>query len=101
MIQEQDFNKLLKQAKDTFPLRREFCLRVKKKPTNPFDSSVMGKIIKMRNSHSKYKFYIHENYEYIRYICPSIPHFEPVKLPYDDKLLVELLCVFDFVKAFK
>ena len=95
------FNKLVKKAKETFPLRKEIHLRVKSEPTNPFNSSIMGKIIEMRETHSEYVFYIHKNYEYIRYTCPSIEFFEPVKLPFDEKLLVEMLCVFDFVEVVK
>lgn len=94
-----EFNQLVKQAKKTFPLRQEFRLRVKSKPENPFDSTIMGKIIEMSNTHSEYIFYIHKNYEYIRYNCPSIKNFEPVKLPFDDKLLVEMLLVFDFIEV--
>lgn len=92
-------NQLVKEAKETFPSHQTIRLRVKKHPVNPFNSSIMGKIIEMSKLHPEYIFYIHEKYNYLTYHCPSIENFEPVRIRIDNKLWVELLSVFELVKG--
>lgn len=97
-----NFKAMVTRSQKTFPSHKKLLIRVKKSPSNPFNSSIFGKIIEM-SSFPKYQLYIHtnENCSYITLYSLSIKNSEDIKLPLDDKLWIELLFVFDFVKVLK
>lgn len=95
---KKEFNKKVREAKKTFPSHCKIRLRIKEYPVNPYNSTYMEKIIEMRHFHPEYEFYIHERDKYVRYSCSTIENFEPVKIQIDDKLWIELLSVFNFVR---
>lgn len=89
-------NTIIKSRKK-FPVHKRISVRVKKKPKNPFNSSAFSKIIEMKKD-PEYEIYIHSRDGYLTYQSVSIENFEAVRLPLDDKLWIELYCVFDIVK---
>lgn len=90
-------SKLLIKARKKFPVHKRISVRVKEVPVNPFNSLVFDKIIQMKKD-PEYEIYIHQRDGYLTYNSVSIKNFEPVRLPLDDKLWIELYSVFDVVK---
>lgn len=87
---------IITESKRIFLKHRWLNVYVKKSAFVPYEPSIFKKIIldskDKRFKHRKYVLYIHEDYLTIR----SNTHlFEPVKVPIDDKLWVELYCVFN------
>lgn len=92
------YNDMLIKSRKKFPIHKRISVRVKKKPTNPFGSLSFAKIIETKED-PDYEIYIHSKYGYLTYQSVSIKNFEAVRLPIDDKLWIELYCVFDVIKV--
>lgn len=90
-------SKILMKARKKFPVHKRISVRVKQNPTNPFNSLVFDKIIQMKE-YPEYEIYIHSKYGYLTYKSVNIKNFEPVRLPLDDKLWIELYSVFEVTK---
>ena len=90
-----DEKKIIEEAKRNFIRHKWLYVRVKKDASVPYEKSFFHKIIADSNNpelkHKKYILYIHEKYLTIR---AQNFIFEPIKAPLDDKLWVELDCVF-------
>ncbi len=89
------FDQKVREAKKTFPSHRKIRLRIKQNPVNPFGSVTMDKFIHTRDIHPEYDAYIHKEYISIRYV--NTEENILTRLPFDDKLWIELLSVFELV----
>ena len=98
-MNKNEFKQMLENAKKTFPSHRMIYLRIRKDAKNPFDSPTMDKFIRTRNIFPKYRCYIHD--EYVSFYYLSIPKTIVARLPINDKLWIELFCVFKLSKEKK
>ena len=94
------FSAIVTRSQRTFPSHKKLLIRVKKSPVNPFNSSIFEKAILQMDSYSEYELYIHERDNYLTLTLKSstISNVEGSKIQLDDKLWIELLFVFDFIK---
>lgn len=88
----------LKKAKKTFPMHKRLYIRLKENPTNPFNSLYIDKFIQ-NSEYPDYELFIHDIYFTIK--CLNLCLFEPVRIPTDEKLWIEIFCAFDFIKVIK
>lgn len=90
-----DEKTIIEEAKRKFIKHKWLYVRVKKDASVPYEKSFFHKIIADSNNpklkHKKYILYIHEKYLTIRSQGFT---FETIKHPLDDKIWVELNCVF-------
>lgn len=94
-----NFNNLLAESKKLFPKHKKILVRIKKLPQNPFGSTIFGKIIEGRDLYFEFIIYIHD--DNLTLDSKQIRNYEPVELPIDAKLWIELYKVFDFVEFIK
>lgn len=87
--------KIIEKSKRKFTKHKWLYVHVKKDAYVPYEKSFFHKIIADSNNpklrHKKYILYIHEEYLTIR---SQDFNFEPIKVILDDKLWIELFCVF-------
>ena len=94
-----NFNNLLAESKNLFPKHKKILVRIKELPQNPFGSTIFGKIIEGRDLYFEFIIYIHD--DNLTLDSKQIRNYEPVELPIDAKLWIELYKVFDFVEFIK
>lgn len=96
MINEKD---IIKKAKQKFPKKQWIYVKVKKDAFAPYES-FFKKIVKdsknPKLNHTKYLLHIHDTTITIR--SRQFP-MDPIRLELDNKLWVELYCVFKFIKT--
>lgn len=86
---------ILKKAHKKFPTHKRIHIRLKENPTNPFNSLYIDKFIENKEF-PNYTLYIHDWYFTI--YSQDLINFEPLRIPIDKKLWIEIYCSFDFVK---
>ena len=92
------FQAILARSQRTFPAHEYIYLRVKEHPSKPFRKTVFEKAIEMREQHPVYKFYIHTRDNYISFRPISLEKAEPIPIPIDDKIWIELFFIFELDK---
>lgn len=96
-MKQKEICKKAKEAKKIFIPHQHITVRIKKDATNPFASTAFGKFLEMQEVRPIYNLYIHLRDNYMSFSCPTCKEFDTVKMPIDDKLWVELLCLFEIL----
>ncbi|MCI8616652.1 MAG: hypothetical protein HFJ60_00010 [Clostridia bacterium] len=93
-----DEKKVIKKAKRKFVKHKFIYVCIKENAYAPYEKSFFHKLISDSKSPLKHKnfiLYIHDNYLSIH---PNGFVLDTIKVPLDDKLWVELYCVFELDK---
>ena len=98
-----NFSEKLEEAKKTFTPHKKLKVRIKDDATNPFGLYMFEHFLRMREEQQRsvYELYIHTRDGYMSFSCPECENFETDRLKIDDKLWVEILCMFEIVKKKK
>ena len=93
-MKQKQISKKAQHAKKIFTPHQKLTVRIKEDATNPFNSTVFNKLWEMKKQRPVYNLYIHLRDSYITISCPTCKELDPIRLPIDEKLWVELLCFF-------
>ena len=98
-----NFSEKLEEAKKTFTPHKKLKVRIKDDATNPFGLYMFEHFLLMKEEHGRsiYELYIHTRDGYMSFSCPSCEAMDTARQPIDDKLWVEILCMFEIVKKKK
>ncbi len=93
----ENFKKQVATAKKIFTPNTELFVRIKKGAHNPFGQFMFDHYLVMQEKYqrSTYKLYIHLKHGYISFSCPSEPRMGTSRLRLDEKLWIELMCMFE------
>ena len=93
----ENFKKQVAAAKKIFIPNRELFVRIKKDAHSPFGQLMFEHYLLMQQKYQRsvYKLYIHLKHGYISFSCPGETRLDISRLRIDDKLWVEILCMFE------
>lgn len=93
-----DEKEILKKAKRKFVTHQNLNVYVKRNAFVPYEKSWFKKIISDSKPPLRHKHYVIRLHDYYLTVIAKDFVFEPIRLPIDDKLWVELYCVFNLEK---
>lgn len=96
-MEKKEIEKKAQESKKIFTPHKKLTVRIKKDASNPFNSTVFKKFLEMQEQRPIYNLYIHLRDKYMSLSCPTCKELDTIKIPIDNKLWVELLCMFDII----
>ena len=98
-----NFSEQVEKSKKTFAPHKKLKVRIKDDAVNPFGLYMFEHFLRMREEQQRsvYELYIHTRDGYMSFSCPSCEAMDTARQPIDDKLWVEILCMFELKKEKK